>query len=1020
MSNRDAGLRSSRNLKTSLLKTSVLITAGVSVLALPQIANAQTAGEEDQVVAVGIRQSLSNALVEKRQATSLVEIIQSEDIGKLPDQNLAEVLENITGIQITRTAGVGTNVQIRGTDDNNTLINGVQTVGAGTGRAGISFQDVSAGIISSVEVIKSPEASTIEGSVGGTINLRTIRPLDLEDPLVFARVQGEKSSLSAEDSFTPRLSGALGKKWENASGQEIGFVLSGSYTEQEATSFRPRLDRDGSLVENRDAVVVRSGNVEDQPTRRPVAQDFDFLGIQFLNQELENFEFDTTNVAFTVEAKPTNNIKVYFDAIYNDQERRQDSTRVQASGVSSVLNFNLPTGFETVNFGTLGGVNLGSIQAAVTGTIQPNLAVDDDDPNLRFNSDTGARLTDSRMYRVGTDWEKGNFSGTLEYSSSTSETTNPNLSAQLNFINPNPLTPLDGTSNDNSVPFIYDLRGDSLTFGVDFDSPFAPTVADLTNPNNVVLDQVDIGRSSTENSNDAFRADVTYDLSESAIGDFMTSIDAGYRYNERETSFDQVTNRIGGFSRIVNSPSGALFSDLLVRGPDNFGEADGRTLAFRNFIIVDPDRAFNDQAGTIRILEQALLAHDPNYTPITLDRNDAASFSIEETTDALYVQGNFEAGMFRGNLGVRYLETEVASTGNTIVGGVNTPVVSTGSYEFFLPRANVVADVTDDIVLRAGWSKDINRPSLSDITTSVNFGTNENQAVSIGNPNLPPSETTSFDVSASWYFAPSSVVSIGYFNKDRDSLVASVLDSAAIDANGLRDANPACPGGGIFNPAVQPNILGDPNTTGLCVDLVTRVADPATVTQQGIEMAFQYDLSGWEDRMGAMGWASGFGVQANYTIQENEGGSIPYTSARRGTDVFNAINGIYNDADFVTVEALTGLNDFSENAYNITGYYEKYGLSARLRYTWREAFRTLDTAAGASLNSTLGFPVVTADRGQLNGSVTYDVTDNFVVSLEAVNIGEEKILQYCVNDGALLCAEGITDRRVVIGASFRY
>jgi len=624
------------------------------------------------------------------------------------------------------------------------------------------------------------------------------------------------------------------------------------------------------------------------------------------------------------------------------------------------------------------------------------------------------------MYRVGTDWEKGNFSGTLEYSSSTSETTNPNLSAQLNFINPNPLTPLDGTSNDNSVPFIYDLRGDSLTFGVDFDSPFAPTVEDLTNPNNVVLDQVDIGRSSTENSNDAFRADVTYDLSESAIGDFMTSVDAGYRYNERITSFDQVTNRIGGFSRIVNSPSGALFSDLLVRGPDNFGEADGRTLAFRNFIIVDPDRAFNDQAGTIRILEQALLAHDPNYTPITLDRNDAASFSIEETTDALYVQGNFEAGMFRGNLGVRYLETEVASTGNTIVGGVNTPVVSTGSYEFFLPRANVVADVTDDIVLRAGWSKDINRPSLSDITTSVNFGTNENQAVSIGNPNLPPSETTSFDVSASWYFAPSSVVSIGYFNKDRDSLVASVLDSAAIDANGLRDANPACPGGGIFNPAVQPNILGDPNTTGLCVDLVTRVADPATVTQQGIEMAFQYDLSGWEDRMGAMGWASGFGVQANYTIQENEGGSIPYTSARRGTDVFNAINGIYNDADFVTVEALTGLNDFSENAYNITGYYEKYGLSARLRYTWREAFRTLDTAAGASLNSTLGFPVVTADRGQLNGSVTYDVTDNFVVSLEAVNIGEEKILQYCVNDGALLCAEGITDRRVVIGASFRY
>ena len=73
----------------------------------------------------GIRQSLTNALAEKRSADSLVEIIQSEDIGKLPDQNLAEVLENVTGIQITRQAGVGTGVQIRGTDANRTEINGV-------------------------------------------------------------------------------------------------------------------------------------------------------------------------------------------------------------------------------------------------------------------------------------------------------------------------------------------------------------------------------------------------------------------------------------------------------------------------------------------------------------------------------------------------------------------------------------------------------------------------------------------------------------------------------------------------------------------------------------------------------------------------------------------------------------------------------------------------------------------------------------------------------------------------------
>ena len=100
-------------------------TALLAVTALPLAAQAQSVDNDtdDVVIATGIRQSLANALVEKRQTTNLTEIIQSEDIGKLPDQNLAEVLENITGIQITRTAGVGSAVQIRGTDDNRIEIN---------------------------------------------------------------------------------------------------------------------------------------------------------------------------------------------------------------------------------------------------------------------------------------------------------------------------------------------------------------------------------------------------------------------------------------------------------------------------------------------------------------------------------------------------------------------------------------------------------------------------------------------------------------------------------------------------------------------------------------------------------------------------------------------------------------------------------------------------------------------------------------------------------------------------------
>ena len=220
----------------------------VSSAALAQETATESSPDADLVEVIqvsGIRQSLTNALAEKRSSDNLIEVIQAVDIGKLPDQNLAEVLENVTGIQITRTAGIGTGVQIRGTNANRTEINGVSTVGSGSGRGGIDFEDVNASIISAVEVTKSPEAKTIEGSVGGTVNLRTIRPLELTETLGNIRVQGEDSSLTT-DGMQPRISGAFGKNWETSSGK-FGFVLSGSYTEQEATSFRPRVDRDGGL-----------------------------------------------------------------------------------------------------------------------------------------------------------------------------------------------------------------------------------------------------------------------------------------------------------------------------------------------------------------------------------------------------------------------------------------------------------------------------------------------------------------------------------------------------------------------------------------------------------------------------------------------------------------------------------------------------------------------------------------------------------------------------------------------------
>lgn len=959
-------------------------------------ADAPDESDANVIVVSGIRASLATALNQKRNADSLIEVIQAEDIGKLPDQNLAEVLENIPGVQITRSAGIGTGVQIRGSNDNRTEINGVGTVGSGSGRGGINFEDVNAAIIAAVEVTKAPTAMTTEGSVGGTINLRTIRPLDLKDPLIAMRAEGEYSELSK--SIQPRISASLGKKWEVGDG-DFGIVLSGSYAKQDALSFRPRVDRDLLVVKGTGKTATGAAGPAN-----------DYLGIQFLNQELEDFQYKTYNLAGTLEYAPTSNLKFYFDGFYNKQTRSQQSTRIQASGVSNVRLTNVPSTFETVNFGSLGGVDLGSIQAAETGTLQTNVA---NTPVLRFSSDVGARLTQSNLLRLGTEWKSGRFKARVEGTRTIASTRNPDLSTTLNFINPN--TPRTGTGNENGTPFSYDLSGGALRFGIDTTSPVAPTAAQLLDPKNVLLKSVTVGNNTTRNVETTGRMDFSLNLDD--LTGFLKSFNWGYRYNKTSTEFNEYSSNIN-LTAFADSPNGTKFSQLLVPGPTNFGSADGRTLFFGNSLIIDPSKAFSDQPGTLSALQAVIAGQGTGKVLANASFNPASFYNISEHTHAFYGQFNFESGIFSGNAGLRYVSTRVNSLGNNIgAGGAITQVNTPGKYDELLPRINFAAKLTRDIVFRASYGQDINRPNFDNLKTSVRFTTGPNTAVTIGNPALAPEKVTSYDASLSWYFAHSSVFSVGVFSKRRTNLFVLQEFAPAVDANGYKQFTAPCTAGGIYNPIADRNVFVAPANagTGLCVPISTTINDPGVTTQRGIEFAFQGDLSSFEDKIG---FASGFGLAANLTLQKFSGGLAKNTSAAdtRANAIFNSSSGT-SGAPYTAVQ---GLLDFSKTAYNVTLFYEKYGLSARARYTWRSAFRTNDTSGGATLGSTLGFPVVTAARGQLNGSITYDISDKINIGVEGVNITKSKISQYCVNDGALLCFQGLPDRRLTFGATVKF
>lgn len=1010
------------------LKAMLLSSAIVPALLASGTAYAQEDNEQDDVIVVtGIRASLANALDEKRDAPSLVEVILAEDIGKLPDQNLAEVLENITGVQITREEGVGTGVQIRGTDDNRLEINGVSTVGAGNGRTGINFEDLNPSIIAGVEVIKAPTADTIEGSVGGTINLRTIRPLDLSDPLLSVRAQAEDSSLSTEG-LQPRFSGAVGKKWETSSGQEFGFVVSGSYTQSSNTSFRPRVDRDN----------LTTCPAVDTPSSCPAGATH-FLGVQFLNQVQRTEDFETINLAGSLEYKPTPNLKLYADYIYTDQTRRRAGSRAQFSNVSRLNGDSQPgagdpatrdsninfTDFETFDLGfDAAGQNLGTILAVTRGTFTPFQGTEPFDsrgaPFLRGSSDNSSRLTESDVLIGGAEWELGRLSVAAEYSRVSSETVNPALEITLNFINPNSATT---TRDENGIPIIFDLsQGNS--FGINFDDPFAPTVDQLLDANNYVLDgSPNYSGDIQENEENSFRLDTSYDLADTRLS-FIRSVDVGYRYSNRTTLRDNRSASTSGSGSLANSLNAGAISQLLTPIPDNFGDGTGSDLFVRDLLHVNPNIAANPQE-TIDAINAAAAAQ--GLSPIFnsgLVSEASAFFDIQEKTNAFYGQVNFESGGFRGNAGLRYVRTSIESTANVI--GVGDPVLTTANtkYDHFLPRVNLAYNVTDNIVLRASYSRDINRPDFADISPAIEFpdagGVNSN--AESGNPGIVPEEIDSFDVSVDWYFAPEAVLSVGLFRKERDGLFGDFVDEPGgpgdpgVIAPNTRDTvGSVCEGGGIFSPGTEAGIFGN-GEVGVCVGNEFPFNSDGTTTQQGVEVAFQYNLGAFEDRLG---WASGFGITANYTYQDEDNNSgLTDIAPSRARAIF-AAQGFDPAVNPVQRETAT-LLDLSNHAYNVTGYYEKYGLSARMRYTWRSSFRTDDLPGTGSVFDPLGFRGVVESRGQLNGSISYNVTDQIALNVDAVNLTKSSQNVFCVNNNALLCYEGITDRRIIFGARFTY
>ena len=998
------------NKKHSLALAVAAAINGISGTALAQ-STAPEAEAPEVIEVTGIRTALASALAEKRSSANIKEIIQAEDIGKLPDNNLAEVLENVTGVQIDRTNGVGTGVFIRGTDANRVEINGVSSVTSGSNRTGISFQDLPAALISSLEVTKASTAKTVEGSVGGTINLRTLRGNSLKEQLFQFRVQAENSDLA--DSTVPRLSATYGDNWQTDLGK-FGVVVTGSYAQQDVASANPRFDRD------RVNAPGSSASSEAVP----------FLRTQFLDQPLNAQDFETKNITTSFELQRNENLKFYFDATLNDQEEATKNSRalISGTGENPVINATTNTGFETIDLGTVDGrfgrLNLGEVEVVTSGILGVGVNADGRriDPNLRTGNNTNSRLTKSNVFAFGSEWTTDNFKIDAEISYSDSKTDNPGLNTDLDFINPRGPQVSAATNNDNGTPAIFNIANNTFEFGIAPGLPETPTTQELLDPANYALRRVSQGLRTREGSEAAARVDISYDVSEGSS--FFTDLNAGIRWNKTTNTTNNSTARtdFGNWNR----PRANLFADIVTPGANNFGDVDNRTLFISDYLILDPDLSFSNPQAVIDSLNRGIaannaLAEEELNGPINGLENIVTSFfDIDEDTTALYVQGDFESELndtfITGNVGFRYVSTSLTSLGTSEIDGVVTERVETADYDFVLPRLNISAELTEEVILRLGVGKDIRRPNFDALSTSANFGAAPTAAVLIGNPSLEPEQVWSYDLSLEYYMSDSSFVSIGFFHKDRTDLITRVEEQPAepIGATGQieRDTTEPCEGGGVYNPNVPWeafNVFSSvQGVDGICVARRTNINASGSETQTGVELAAQYDLSAFEDKLG---WASGFGVIANYTYQRS-GESLD--EFRNGSADINALLGRTDTdgstatlADDVVTQRVT-LPGLSENAYNFTLFYDKHDLSVRMRYTYRDAFNEVLNRMRFNL------PPIVGARGQLNMSASYDINEKYTVGLEGVNLTREDRTRWCFNENTLLCEQSLTDRRITL------
>ena len=916
-------------------------------------ATTQTNDTLEEVVVTGYRESLALALDMKRDATGNIDAIVAEDIADFPDLNLAESIQRVPGVSIARDAGEGRQISVRGLGPQFTRvrINGMEAMSAngGTDAAGgtnrdrsFDFNTFASELFNSITIRKTAAAETEEGSLGATVDLRSARPFDYDGLTVVTSVQGSYNDISED--FDPRGAFLISDTFADG---KFGALFSVAYTD------RKLLDEGSSTVRWQNSL-----NTDGTPSAAAAFGPLDPAypaGAPTLTQlnaafrpripRYDIYEHDQQRLGLTgsLQWQVSDATVVNLDAMYSSF----DATRKEIFLESPVFS---STGAAAIN-----NVNPRNAQIDASNTIVYGVF---DDVDIR---------SEARYDELETDFTHLTLDGTHDFSNSL------HLHALVGYSEAKHDNPVQTTllfDRADVDGYTYDFRGDNrlplITYGN----------VDVTSPATWALSQIRLRPQSSSNTFHTASFEVAWDVSDAV------TLKAGPQYKkfEFETRAEARSNGTTANQESIIPASIAAtpianYSTLATMS----GNLDMPAGSVTSWLIPDLQRA-----GELFNL------YDRSVFRLGIEPALGNTYNIEEEDTGVFVQGDFSTELFglpfRGNLGVRYVETKQTSSGYTFTSGA--PLLSTveRKYSDTLPALNLVLELSDSFLIRAGAAKVMVRPNGGGQTTGLgilNPGsqvtiTGSNKTVQAGNPLLDPYRAKSYDVSFEWYFAEDALVSLSLFMKDIGTFVQTIRSTDSFSNNplGLPDSVALATCG----PAV-------PAASCLADWQFTLPANTEGGDVKGFEISYQQPFSFLP------GFFSHFGLILNYTGVESE---IEYLSATGAV---------------AAKEDLTGL---SKSAYNATVYWENEVFNARVSAAYRDEYLT--TVPGRNNNNVEG----TAETLSIDASTSWSVTESLDLTLEALNLTDEFQDQWVDSAGDRLSYYHHQGRQFLLGARYKF